>query len=153
MGRVLNEGELLKRKVEVLCLDMKDGRNGTLEGFLDRGADFVHSCLSGEERRVPVLVHCSMGKSRSVSIVLAYLMKHRGLSLRQSLSLTRSKRQRAYPLLKFWRELDSYEQALTGSSGTLPMEQVVQLHAETQAAKRAGTLVGKLKKMNVMGFS
>lgn len=50
---------------------------------------------SNRAPRLPVLVHCSAGKTRSPSVVAVYLMKHRGYSLRSAMQLLRSKRPRA----------------------------------------------------------
>jgi protein-tyrosine phosphatase len=50
---------------------------------------YIHErMLSGKK----VLVHCSAGKSRSVTIVAAYLIKHKGFSANDALTLLQLKR-------------------------------------------------------------
>lgn len=56
-----------------------------------------------------VLVHCNAGISRSVSIVIAYLMSRRQQSLREALRLVKSVRPRANPNEGFMKQLKMYE--------------------------------------------
>jgi predicted protein tyrosine phosphatase len=55
-----------------------------------------------------VLVHCTQGASRSVSLVLAYLMKHHRMSLDDALDLVRSKRNCALPNAGFIQALKTF---------------------------------------------
>eukprot|EP00164_Ancoracysta_twista_P019019 GFYU01033232.1.p1 GENE.GFYU01033232.1~~GFYU01033232.1.p1 ORF type:complete len:307 (+),score=55.74 GFYU01033232.1:55-921(+) len=53
-----------------------------------------------------VLVHCHQGVSRSVSVIVAYLLSvHQGLDLHSALSFVRSKRLRANPNKSFMEQL------------------------------------------------
>ncbi|MBA0856765.1 hypothetical protein Goshw_002686 [Gossypium schwendimanii] len=61
-----------------------------------------------------VLVHCFVGKSRSVTIVVAYLMKKHGMSLSQALEHVRSKRPLASPNPGFIQQLKEFEKSLKG---------------------------------------
>ncbi|MBA0801136.1 hypothetical protein Gohar_011519 [Gossypium harknessii] len=61
-----------------------------------------------------VLVHCFVGKSRSVTIVVAYLMKKHGMSLSQALEHVRSKRPLASPNPGFIQQLKEFEKSLQG---------------------------------------
>ena len=74
---------------------MTDGARGTPGPFLDPAADAVAALFTAGSS--PVLVHCAAGKSRSAAVVMAYLVKHKDMSLRQAAILTREKRPRAYP--------------------------------------------------------
>lgn len=62
-------------------------------------------CFDNPDEGLPVLVHCSVGKSRSTSVVIAYLMIHKGMTFKEAMTLTRSKRARAYPIMHFWKEV------------------------------------------------
>eukprot|EP00913_Durusdinium_trenchii_P024375 g22884.t1 len=68
-----------------------------------------------------VLVHCHEGKSRSVSVCLAYLMKS-GLSLASSLAYVKSKRPMARPNAGFLKQLLAMEQQIFGEQSELPEE-------------------------------
>ncbi|KAL3749196.1 hypothetical protein ACJRO7_010312 [Eucalyptus globulus] len=59
-----------------------------------------------------VLVHCFIGKSRSVTIVVAYLMKKHGMSLSQALEHVKSQRPQASPNSGFISQLEDYEKFL-----------------------------------------
>ncbi|OQR96994.1 hypothetical protein ACHHYP_12867 [Achlya hypogyna] len=59
-----------------------------------------------------VLVHCFAGKSRSVTLVLAYLMTYQGLSLDAALALVHSVRPQAQPNQGFMRQLEAFAQTL-----------------------------------------
>ncbi|CAL5337737.1 unnamed protein product [Camellia sinensis] len=62
-----------------------------------------------------VLVHCFVGRSRSVTIVVAYLMKKHNMSASEALDLVRSKRPMASPNSGFMLQLQNYEKSLRGS--------------------------------------
>ncbi|CAM6093498.1 unnamed protein product [Calypogeia fissa] len=59
-----------------------------------------------------VLVHCFAGRSRSVTIVLAYLMRTYGMRLAQALAHVTSRRRVAQPNPGFMRQLQNYDQIL-----------------------------------------
>ena len=59
-----------------------------------------------------VLVHCHAGVSRSVSILLSYIMKSQNMSLDKALELVKSKRDKANPKKGFIQQLKEYEKEL-----------------------------------------
>lgn len=59
-----------------------------------------------------VLVHCFLGRSRSATIVLAYLMARRQMRLADALSFLRAIRPQIEPNRGFVRQLEAYEQQL-----------------------------------------
>lgn len=59
-----------------------------------------------------VLVHCNAGVSRSVTVVVAYLMKTKNMSLKQALDLVKTKRPTMCPNEGFQTQLQSYEDIL-----------------------------------------
>lgn len=78
----------------LLCdLPMADARPLAAER-LRQGLDFMHEQL---EAGRPLLVHCEMGISRSVTFVLAYLVAYHHLSLRESCQLIIQRRPSAQP--------------------------------------------------------
>ena len=68
------------------------------------------------------LVHCHEGKSRSVSVTLAYLMKQQKFSLAEALAYVKSKRPVARPNAGFLKQLLAFELKVLGSNSTLPEE-------------------------------
>ncbi|KAG6664434.1 hypothetical protein CIPAW_02G092900 [Carya illinoinensis] len=65
-----------------------------------------------------VLVHCVAGKSRSVTIVVAYLMKKHGMSLLKALEHVKSRRSKAAPNSGFVSQLREFEKSLQDSKNT-----------------------------------
>ncbi|ESQ49435.1 hypothetical protein EUTSA_v10021629mg [Eutrema salsugineum] len=59
-----------------------------------------------------VLVHCFMGISRSVTIVVAYLMKKHGMSFSKAMELVRSRRPQASPNCGFISQLQQFEKSI-----------------------------------------
>ncbi|TKY54045.1 Dual specificity protein phosphatase 1 [Spatholobus suberectus] len=62
-----------------------------------------------------VLIHCFAGRSRSVTIVVAYLMKTRGMSFFEALKHVRSIRPVAGPNHGFICQLKDFEKSLQGA--------------------------------------
>ncbi|KAI0500892.1 hypothetical protein KFK09_019110 [Dendrobium nobile] len=58
------------------------------------------------------LVHCFAGRSRSVTVIIAYLMKQHQMSLSQAFSFVKSKRPNAGPNSGFMTQLQNYEKSL-----------------------------------------
>jgi Dual specificity phosphatase, catalytic domain/UBA/TS-N domain len=140
-------GELERLGVRYLELPMEDGVKGPPIGeFLRLGADFVQRCVA--EGASPVLVHCSAGKSRSAAVVAAYLVKHKGFSLRDAMLLMRGRRERAYPRLHFWQQLMDWEVAQNGlDQSTLP-SRALELHGEATGADE----LSSVEKLVQLGF-
>lgn len=74
--------------------------------------EHVLSTSTVEGREHVVLVHCQAGRSRSVSIVLAYLMKVTGKSLDECYNYVAERRPVARPNSGFWAQLRSYEKGM-----------------------------------------
>mmetsp|Transcript_4520 Transcript_4520/g.13307 ORF Transcript_4520/g.13307 Transcript_4520/m.13307 type:complete len:228 (-) Transcript_4520:2-685(-) len=89
---------------------IEDDRRAALLPHLDRTLGFVRSALA--TGTAVVLVHCREGCSRSVAVVLAYLVRHEGLTLDQALELVRRRRPpeaRTQPNPGFLQQLLSFE--------------------------------------------
>lgn len=77
--------------------------------------DEIGDKIAREARRGgKTVVHCMAGISRSATLVLAYLMKHQGLSLAEAYNRVISVRPCIQPNLGFWRQLIAYEESLYG---------------------------------------
>ncbi len=112
---------------EIWSLDIRDNYNCDISSYFDEVADRIHKVIcdehdeEGGSKRGKVLVHCFAGKSRSATLVLAYLMKYHFHSLQSALDLVSSKRE-IIPNIMFVRYLLSYEERLNadeiGSDGS-----------------------------------
>lgn len=77
--------------------------------IFDECCEYIHSAvISGG----CVLVHCNAGVSRSASIVIAYLMKHYGMSFDEAFKFVKSKRSFIRPNAGFVEQLKAYEAKL-----------------------------------------
>lgn len=84
-------------------LDDSTGEDAAYTARLfDAAANALAQALHNQEA---VLVHCNMGISRSTGVVLAYLMRHRGLSYDAALAHVRTVRATARPNRLFERLL------------------------------------------------
>ncbi|CAI0559767.1 unnamed protein product [Linum tenue] len=92
-------------------VNISDSLNTNIAQHFDECFDFID-----ESKRIGggVLVHCFMGVSRSVTIVAAYLIKKRHMSLSQALRHVQSRRPQASPNPGFISQLRYFEQKLKG---------------------------------------
>lgn len=97
--------------VEVLRVPVSDLPSSRIDRHFDRVAERIHGNRGGK-----TLVHCAAGVSRSPTLVMAYLMKFRGATLRQAHALVRDKRPHIRLNRGFWEQLLSYERRLYGNN-------------------------------------
>ena len=64
-----------------LLLESNDRPDDTIEEILERGVTFLEEQLTAGRS---TLVHCSMGQSRSASVIIAYLIRNRGYSFERA---------------------------------------------------------------------
>jgi len=84
--------------------------SGLTDFRLSEGADFIHQ--SGINNKV-ILVHCSGGLSRSVSIIIAWLIKYKGLSLTSAVGvLCRARQRPILPNPSLWSALARLERTV-----------------------------------------
>ncbi|XP_019154801.1 PREDICTED: dual specificity protein phosphatase 1-like isoform X2 [Ipomoea nil] len=89
----------------IAVLDREDVE---ISQYFDECFNFIE-----EGKRVGgVLVHCYMGRSRSVTVVVSYLMKKHGMGMSEALELVKSKRPLACPNAGFMLVLQNYEKIL-----------------------------------------
>ncbi|CAJ1380380.1 unnamed protein product [Effrenium voratum] len=92
-------------------LPMQDSPEEQLAPFLEDALGFLSEAKARGEK---CLVHCSAGSSRSVAIVLAYLILSEKLPLCDALALLRARRPRARPNVGFARQLIDLDRATHG---------------------------------------
>lgn len=102
-------------KVKHVRVPVSDGSNGNLLPYLGGMADFINKQLSIGGK---VLVHCPCGSSPSAVIVIAFLMKHRGMSRDRGYALAKSRRPEVAPNFGFWAQLGQFEAQVAGAAGS-----------------------------------
>ena len=96
---------------------VRDMRAEAIDLFFDSACVFIDAALDDNGQ---VLVHCMAGRSRSATIVLAYLLKCRGYDLASAFKLVRTQRPSAMPNLGFWRQLEAFEKRVRGEPSETP---------------------------------
>uniref|UniRef100_A0A3Q2ZT44 Zgc:153044 n=1 Tax=Kryptolebias marmoratus TaxID=37003 RepID=A0A3Q2ZT44_KRYMA len=97
--------------VEYVHIPVSDTPLSPLRDHFSEVADKIRSTAEGGGR---VLVHCNAGVSRSAALCMAYLMKHRGVTLMEAHGWVRSCRPIVRPNPGFWKQLIQYEAELRG---------------------------------------
>jgi len=85
---------------------VRDVEHQDLSPYFDESVEFIKEAINSGGK---VLVHCSYGVSRSVSMVIAYLIKEKGMTYQEAYELVKSKRQIAKPNIGFMKQLIIYE--------------------------------------------
>ncbi|XP_033838669.1 dual specificity protein phosphatase 22-B [Periophthalmus magnuspinnatus] len=96
----------LLQEMTYLCISAADHPAQNLTQHFQQSIKFIHeSRLKGEG----CLVHCLAGVSRSVTLVVAYLMTVAGLGWRDALAAVRAVRPTAGPNIGFQRQLQEFQ--------------------------------------------
>lgn len=85
-----------------LYFNVEDSPKQSLVDVFPRANRFLLECQQKNQR---VLVHCSAGISRSSSIVIAFLMCHHNMTLKEAYTFVQHKRPVISPNLGFMRQL------------------------------------------------
>uniref|UniRef100_A0A3B4UY45 protein-tyrosine-phosphatase n=1 Tax=Seriola dumerili TaxID=41447 RepID=A0A3B4UY45_SERDU len=91
-----------------LQLRLSDDAQQDLVEALPLASRFINTALKAEPAG-RVLVHCSMGRSRSSALTLAFLMEHQRWSLLHALRWLKERRACTAPNVNFLRQLLTYE--------------------------------------------
>jgi len=93
---------------------MHDEVDCDLRQYFDDSFSFIQSCLRDSGR---IFVHCNQGRSRSATLVTAYLMRVNKWSFLQALGYLQSKRPSCHPNEGFVQQLIKYEHDLSSFFG------------------------------------
>ncbi|XP_062844035.1 dual specificity protein phosphatase 14 [Trichomycterus rosablanca] len=96
---------------EWVCVPVRDEPHAPLHRHFDALAELIHLNRSGSS-----LVCCAAGRSRSPSLVMAYLMRFEGTSLLEAYLQVLDARPFIRPNAGFWRQLLDYERRLHSSN-------------------------------------
>jgi protein-tyrosine phosphatase len=89
--------------------DVEDSTSANISRYFRPTTAFIENV---KKQKGKVLVHCWQGVSRSVSIIIAYLMKADKIKYKRALQLVRETRPQADPNPHFVKELKNYEKML-----------------------------------------
>jgi protein-tyrosine phosphatase len=78
-----------------LYIPGEDHENYDISIHFDTASNFIHQ----SRQETNILVHCMAGISRSVTLVLAYLMKHKCLTYREATSMVAKNRRKVLVFL------------------------------------------------------
>ncbi|OQR93011.1 dual specificity protein phosphatase 2-like [Achlya hypogyna] len=92
--------------VEYLRVAVTDEPEVAIDAFFDEACSFINKAVDNKRA---CLVHCSHGMSRSATIVLAYLISHRGMQLLEALDYLRARRRVVSPNVGFMQRLVELE--------------------------------------------
>ena len=97
-------------------LALADSTTSSIETTLKLAIEFIDAALESTKGAGRILVHCSAGVSRSPTIVVGYLMKKRGMTLKEALGQVVRARPQVSPNSGFLRQLKELEVELRGAS-------------------------------------
>ncbi|EFC46621.1 predicted protein, partial [Naegleria gruberi] len=89
-----------------LNLHLYDMSDEQIDHTFDESFNYIDKCLNNNEN---VLIHCMKGKSRSASILIAYLMRKNQWSYFNTLQFVKQKRNIVQPNTGFELQLLHYE--------------------------------------------
>ena len=95
---------------EYLVIDVADVASEDLDAHFEKCLKFIARALLDGGR---VLVHCFAGRSRSSTVVAAYVMATEGLTLADTMKLIKDARPCAQPNAGFARQLRAFERRLS----------------------------------------
>lgn len=117
MAAIKKHNDELNLKYLEVAID--DKPEASVEEKFDQCFKFIEEGL----RQGGVLVHCFQGKSRSSSIVIGYLMKHKGMSFDESLEFVRAKRSVVAPNIGFALQLRNFQRSIEGTHSSAENQQ------------------------------
>ena len=97
-------------KIKYLKLDIKDQNDFPIQNYFDKGIQFIQESLNNNDGNV--LIHCMEGKSRSTTLLMAYLIKIKKENTNSAYKIVKRKRQLAMPNLGFMSKLREFEASI-----------------------------------------
>lgn len=104
--------EATNRKFKLKRIAVNDNETQNLKDHFEEAIEFIEEARNANAK---VLVHCQAGISRSPTIVIAYLMKLKGLKFNDAYNRVRELRPIIAPNLIFMSQLMDYETKLSNT--------------------------------------
>ncbi|XP_071955624.1 dual specificity protein phosphatase 14-like [Antedon mediterranea] len=98
---------------DVISIPVNDVPEANLRQYFDVVAEKIRSVKKDGGKTV---VHCHAGRSRSVTLVLAYLMRCEHMTLHDAYKLVKLRRELVRPNIGFWIQLCHYEKKMYGKN-------------------------------------
>ena len=101
---------IFEDKIKYLKLEIIDQNDFPIQDYFEKGSQFIHDSLNNENGNI--LVHCMQGKSRSTTILMAYLIKYKQENTNSAYKIIKAKRRLAMPNLGFMYKLREFEKMI-----------------------------------------
>jgi protein-tyrosine phosphatase len=97
------------KEFNYLVVNALDNENTNLSKIFDKTNDFINETFFCDKK---ILIHCQAGRSRSTTILAAYLIKLTGNNVKNIISSIKCKRNIIEPNKYFLEQLESYRKEL-----------------------------------------
>jgi len=97
-----------KEGIQYVKLPIRDETDDRFSQYFEEVYDFIHDAVISSNNSA-VFVHCALGKSRSATIVIMYLMKRFSWNYRKAHDYVKGRRSIISPYYGFVRELEDLE--------------------------------------------
>jgi len=94
-------------------VNIDDSENANISRYFEEVCEFIEKARQENKN---CLVHCAAGISRSSTLVIAYLMKHQKMNLKEAYGHTREQRSIIEPNSGFAKQLMELELKLFGKN-------------------------------------
>mmetsp|Transcript_95344 Transcript_95344/g.179258 ORF Transcript_95344/g.179258 Transcript_95344/m.179258 type:complete len:387 (-) Transcript_95344:89-1249(-) len=126
--------------VKRIFLYIRDAEDEDISVLFSPACDFIKQAKQDKER---VLVHCMAGRSRSATLVLAFLMRHEHMTLHDAFILAKQRRSIVFPNVGFWKLLMEEEHKRFGQNSQTPSAYKVALQISAGELKLSPNLLLK----------
>jgi len=102
---------------KVMSVPMADNGNSDLHHVIERSLGFIEESQEDENK---LLIHCQLGQNRSPTLVIAWLMKNKKMSMHDAYTFVKEKRNIIHPHKLYIEQLREYDKRLYGVYSVLP---------------------------------
>lgn len=99
--------------IEYLSISINDNEKEDILSNFDQSIEFINKAKAAGPNH-NILVHCHFGISRSVTIVIAYVMKEKEWPLARAMKFVRDRHPNGEPNFGFFHQMCEYEKKLYG---------------------------------------
>ena len=96
----------LPKDINYLQLNIIDHPKENILKYFDKAFSFIELARKNQSN---ILIHCKLGRSRSSSILIAYMIKYFGYNINKALEFIKSKRKEVNPNYGFIKQLFVFE--------------------------------------------